>query len=93
MEPFFQSAGSWGPPSLLAMFILAVLTSRLVPRKVMEDRLADADKMIALLEKTNENLRSALRTRENATEAQIESARTVEQIVRALPLATSESEA
>lgn len=93
MESFFQNPGNWGPSSLLAMFILAILTSRLVPRKVLEDRLADADKMIALQAKTIDNLTKALRTREESTEATIESAKTVERVILALPgVASSESE-
>lgn len=93
METFLQTPGNWGPTSLLAVFVLAILTSRLVPRKVMEDRLADADKMVALQEKTIENLRAALAMRTTSDEAQIESAKTVQQIVLSLPsIAHEESE-
>jgi len=83
----------WGPASVLTFIVLLIVMGRLIPRRTMNDRLADRDKIISMQEETITNLASALKTGKSATAAQIESAKTVEQMVRALPTVdTSEGE-
>jgi hypothetical protein len=89
MDVLWTNVGSYGPTGLLAIVIVAILTGKLVPKQTMEDRLAEADKRQAILEDTIKNLRETVSLRESANQVQIESAKTVEQIVKALPTSTS----
>ena len=51
--------GELAPSTLVALFVVAILTGRLVPRKVHEDRIADKDGQI-------EHLREVLDKSEEA---------------------------
>ena len=86
MEVLTQlNIGSWGPTTLLAFVILAIITGRLVPKQTMDDRLAEADKRQAVLEKVIENQQKTIDLKETSSQAGLESAKTVKQLVEALP--------
>ena len=89
MDAIWTNIGGYGPTGLIAIVILAILTGKLVPKQTMDDRLAEADKRQAILEDTIKNLRETVALRESTNKVQIESARTVEQIVKALPAVPS----
>lgn len=89
MDVIFQNVGNYGPTGILAIVVLAILTGKLVPKQTMEDRIAEADKRQLILEDTIKNLRETVALRESTSRVQIESAKTVEQIVKALPASTS----
>lgn len=92
MEVFAGYIGSWGPTTLLAFVILAIITGRLVPKQTMDDRLTEADKRQAVLEKVIENQQKTIELQETSSRAGIESAKTVKQLVESLPQPTASEE-
>jgi hypothetical protein len=85
VEVFTQYIGSWGPTTLLAFVILAIVTGRLVPKQTMDDRLTEADKRQAVLEKVIENQQRTIELKDASMRAGVESAKTVKQLVESLP--------
>lgn len=85
MEAFAGMIGSWGPTTLLAFVILAIVTGRLVPKQTMDDRLSEADKRQAVLEKVIENQQRTIELKDASMRAGVESAKTVKQLVESLP--------
>lgn len=96
MEAVFALAGKFGPAAimggLLAAFIWAVLTGRLVPRSTLEDVRADRDARLAELRKETDDVWTALRASQDTIRVlsdQIdelsEVGRTTHQLIQALP--------
>jgi len=85
VEAFASYIGSWGPTTLLAFVILAIITGRLVPKQTMDDRLAEADKRQVVLEKVIENQQRTIELKDASMRAGVESAKTVKQLVESLP--------
>lgn len=85
MEAFAQHIPQWGPTTLLAFVVLAIILGRLVPKQTMDDRLAEADKRQAVLEKVIENLQRTIELKDASMRAGVESAKTVKQLVESLP--------
>lgn len=42
-EAFVSLVGDWGPAGLLALYIIATLTGRLIPRRTLNDVIHDRD--------------------------------------------------
>jgi hypothetical protein len=85
VEAFAQYIPQWGPTTLLAFVVLAIILGRLVPKQTMDDRLAEADKRQAVLEKVIENQQKTIELQDQAARAGVESAKTVKQPVESLP--------
>lgn len=83
----------WGPTSLLTFVVALIVLGRLVSAKVLESRLADRDKIIEYQQKTIDNLTKVVDSLRSTSTVSIESAKTVEQMVRSLPsVVTTEGE-
>lgn len=85
MEAFAQYIQSWGPTTLLSFVFLAIVKGWLVPKQTMDDRIAEADKRQAVLEKVIENQQKTIELKESSSRAGLESAKTVKQLVESLP--------
>lgn len=46
IQELISIAGTVGTPGLVALFVLLIMTGKLVPRRVHEDRIADKDKVL-----------------------------------------------
>lgn len=92
MEAFAQYITGWGPTTLLSFVIVAIILGRLVPKQTMDDRLAEADKRQAVLEKVIENLQKTIELKDASMRAGVESAKTVKQLVESLPQPASSEE-
>jgi Tfp pilus assembly protein PilO len=94
------SIAQGGAGAILAMFVVAIMVGRLVPRRILEDVRADRDARLAELAAERDTWRSAHQESEAARHAALEQvgemlelSRTAEHVLRALPRAGEVSNA
>lgn len=71
-----MDAASWaianiGPGAVVLGFVLAILSGRLVPRRVLEDRMSDKELQIARAERECRDLRAATDAQRETIDLQV----------------------
>lgn len=86
MEPtaILPFIGSWTPETLLAFVMFALIKGWLIPRATHDKVVVEKDKQIAIWEAVAVKYKASLELKDGVVPAQLESAKTTEQLILAL---------